>query len=234
MKGFRSGALMALVLVSALVVVASPAFATPNLTASSGTRNLEPAHRAGAVSPFITPSMNTRSEVTAYSTDSQLSLPSLGSTVRCETSNVSGYVSITHTQLRITSATFSRNCTVVPAGRVDNQPISCDANSIRPWHLHVRDVRAGNSASGTVNLTSSCIVIVTISGTTSTITIDGNQSCRPTGTQTGVVYTWTRAPEMLDVTCTLTEQSTDRLERQFRQRSQQDISSQMTHQEIDH
>ena len=50
MRTARRLTLLALMLVSAVVVVASPAFATPRLTTSTGTRP-----DGGAVSPFVSP-----------------------------------------------------------------------------------------------------------------------------------------------------------------------------------
>ena len=193
---FRNGVLVALVLASALAVVVSPAFATPNITASSGTRSAD-IQRAGAVTPFITPSTNTRSEYSgvAPGTRPSLTVPAVGA-VECDTSNVSGYASTTHTQIRITSVTFSRNCRVAdrPGGSrigksLDTPNISCAVDSFTPWFVHVRDVRANSSSSGTVNLVPSsmgggrvevCTVRITVGGSI-VISVDPNQSCRKRG-----------------------------------------------------
>jgi hypothetical protein len=211
MRSIRRSALVALVLVSALVVVASPAFATPNLTASSGNRSPVPpnTHSPDAVAPFITPSTNTRSLYTAYSTDSQFVLAALGVTLSCVDSNVSGYATITHTQFRLTSISFGngrdpRNCTVRPAGTVDVQPITCTATSRDPWFFHVRaseDTLLRRSASGTINTTSSCTVRTTIGGTADAISVDANQSCRPGPSGIAVLYTWAGGRESLVIDC---------------------------------
>jgi hypothetical protein len=211
MKQLRTGVLVAMVLVSALVVVTSPAFATPQITASSGTEDGRRPHDGRAVAPFITPSTNTRSLYTGAATRPVLTVPSLaGATVTCDVSNVSGYATTTHTQFRITSVSFSRNCVTNPPGRVDNDPISCAASSNRPWLLHVRTVDAARrSASGTINFPIGagagrevCTVRVTITGIGSfTISILDQQSCRAGPSSAGVIYTW--GIRSLDVTCTL-------------------------------
>jgi hypothetical protein len=204
MKGFRSSVLVALVLVSALVVIASPAFATPNLTASSGTRNGETAHRAGAVAPFITPSTSTRSMYTGTgdAPDTRLGLPGLALTVSCTRSTAQFYASTTHTVLRVSDLTFSGTCTVnVPRGRVDTNPISCVADPNRPWLVHVTAVAAG-SATGTVNTASTCVFVVTLNGPSDTLTVDAGQSCRPNAGGGGNAYT--NATQSLVVTCNLT------------------------------
>ena len=223
MRSFRGSVLVALMLVSALVVVASPAFATPNITASSGTRN-DDEHRAGAVSPFVTPSMPSQSSWTARSTNSQLSVPALGSTLSCPTSSVSAYATTTHTQLLLTSVSFGDDATAatrrvcsVTSGSIDENAtgITCTATTTRPWVLHVRrtnsTVRSAvrGVASGTVNILSTCTVVVTLGGGASeTISIDPNQSC--VSSMAGVdpvTYVWdlsTRPPTaILTVACTL-------------------------------
>jgi hypothetical protein len=205
MRTLRGRLTVALVLVSALAVVASPAFATPNLTASSGTDTAVPHLRA--VAPFITPSGSTRSSYTGQSSDTAVSLPLLGATVSCTTANLSGYVSSTHTQMRITSLSFGDggSCTMRPVGTVDSVPITCTASSGRPWHFHVRSVNgASRSASGTINTTSSCVISLTVSGRAITTTVDSNQSCRPAGTGLANHYTWTGATGSLVVNCRVT------------------------------
>ncbi len=157
MKAFRSGMLVALVLVSAVVVVASPAFATPNITASSGTR---------AVAPFITPiGDSARSNIIGTSTDSRFSA---GAIVRCRTARVGGFIGATHTQATITSVTFgdgrAGNCDATSGGfsgvvrnggdsRGQLDSIDGGATTTRPWFLHVRRFTAAdNSSSGTINI----------------------------------------------------------------------------------
>jgi hypothetical protein len=211
MRRLKGGALVALILLTAVVVVASPAFATPNITASSGNANPVPPnpHSASAVAPFITPSTNTRSLYTGVSRNWQIAFPSLGSTIRCETSNMSFYASMTHTQLRVTDITFSRNCTVSPVGTVDNQPISCTANSRTPWSIHVRAVDGRTrSASGTINVPTGdgagnelCTIRTTIGGVSQSLSVSRNQSCRASASATGITYTWSRTPPTIDITC---------------------------------
>jgi hypothetical protein len=206
MKSLRnSSILIALILASALVVVASPAFATPNLTASSGADTpLSGAHSRWAVSPFITPSTNTRSLYIGQAGTTQLAVPTLFQTVSCTTSTAAVYASTTHTQLRVTSLSFGDRggrCTVSGGGRVDNRPdITCTATSARPWYIHARTVDAPNqSATGTVSLTSTCVV--RLSGTlfgAVVITVDANQSCAGTNT-----YTWAGATGSLVVNCSV-------------------------------
>ena len=196
MRTLKSGALVALVLVSALVVIGSPAFATPNITASSGTR---------AVSPFITPIGSTRSQSTAQAGSTSLSIAALGASVTCDRAVTSAYVDTTHTQLKITSLSFGTgrvgSCVTTPAGSIDGNQITCTATSTNPWFLHVRSV-AGNSSTGTVNITSTCRFVATTSALGSlTFTVDANQSCIA-GPGAGVRYT--SATRVLDVTCTLT------------------------------
>ena len=196
MKHFRNSVLIALVLMAASVVVAAPAFATPRLTESTG---------SSAVSPFITPIGTTTSTSVGTSTNSNLALPSSGSTVSCTTSTVSGYVDRTHTQLKLTAVSFgggdaARNCRVAPAGRVDNTPdITCTATSAAPWFLHVRTVISATSSSGTVNLTSSCTVRLTITGRgdNTVVSIDAGQSCQPNAGGN----TYTSAARSLVVDC---------------------------------
>jgi hypothetical protein len=211
MKKHKSVVLVALMLISAMVVVAAPAFATPNLTASSGSDATRP-HSRAAVAPFITPSTNTRSQFTGIARPAQIIIPQLGATISCDRSNLSGYVSTTHTQLRITSMTFSDNCSITPpspGSPVTNQPVSCRADSVTPWFWHVRGVTntpAVRSASGTINIpageTCTFTVLLGVAGFQS-ISIDPNQSCRASANTVGVTYTFSRIPAVLDVTCQL-------------------------------
>jgi hypothetical protein len=173
MKAMRSSALVALVLLTALVVVVAPAFATPNITASSGTR---------AVSPFITPIGSTTSLSTARGTNLTIAVPALGSTVSCDQATVSGYVDTTHTQMKIISMSFGTgragSCTVRPAGTVDGNRFTCTATSANPGFFHAKTVNAAaRSSSGSWNLTSSCSIFITILGRSYDITIDAQQSC---------------------------------------------------------
>ncbi len=171
MKSFRSSVLVAAILVLGVVVIASPAFATPNLTASSGTR---------AVAPFLTPSTNTSSQFTARTTFITLRIPSINSGVDCTAGLASGYVSTTHTQVRVTSLQLGdgsgRSCMTSWAGArgsVDGDQITCGASSASPWFWHFKAVNAGTrSASGTVNFITTCTFSINIAGNICTFTWD--------------------------------------------------------------
>ncbi len=189
---------------SSVLVVGSPAFATPNLTASSGN---------APVAPFITPSTSTRSQVTVRSTDPRVSLPSLGVTMTCRTSSVSGYSSTTHTQLRLTSLSFgddqtpAANSCILNSGSVV-EPITCTATSARSWSLHVRSIISGGGARGsasmTVNLTSGCVLTMRLPIGTQQVTIDPNQSCVGAAA-TDNTYTWDTSTRVgsLSIRCRL-------------------------------
>jgi hypothetical protein len=191
----RSSVVVALVLASVLVIVAAPAFATPFLTASSGTRNGEPNHRAGAVAPFITPSSGSNSQWTARSTDAQMTLPLLRLTLSCRASRISGYSSITHTEARLTSVSFgdgSRTSCTINGSAVDS--IGCTATTRSPWHLHITGVNSSSgertaqfgTAVGSINVSSPCV----FRASGSNVTIDGGQSCLPDGSLGALTYTW--------------------------------------------
>jgi hypothetical protein len=111
MKAIRSGLLAALVLVTAVVVIASPAFATPNITASSGTR---------AVSPFFTPIGSTTSASAGFSTDFRFNFDGTFS-VTCRRAIAWFYVPATHTQGLVTSLRF---------GEPGRSPTECGVNFI--------------------------------------------------------------------------------------------------------
>ncbi len=157
LKPFRLVALTGLLLISAVAIVASPAFATPNITASSGTR---------AVAPFITPiGDSARSNIIATSTDWRFTA---GAIIRCRTARFGGFIGATHTQATITSVTFgdgrAGNCDDTSggfsgvvrnggtsAGQLDS--IDGGATTTRPWFLHVRRFTAADgSSSGTINI----------------------------------------------------------------------------------
>jgi hypothetical protein len=203
MKSVRNSLLAMLMLAAAAAVAASPAFATPNLTASSGNNTpLSGPHSRAAVAPYITESTGSNSLFTGVSSDAQVILPSLGVTVRCREAHISGYASTTHTQVRLTSVSFGNvadasNCTS-SAGTVDVQPITCTATTQNPWYLHFRAVNAGaRSASGTINLTSSCTIRMTVLASALVVSFDGNQSCRAGPRGMGIVYTWNPSPSLL-------------------------------------
>lgn len=191
MKALRASLLVALVLVSAIVVVASPAFATPNITASSGTR---------AVAPFITPIGSTTSQFTGRSSDSTFIAPAIGATVTCRTAITSGYAGTTNTQARVTSVSFGNrsgsDCrATIPGdtGTVVGDEVTCLGaadGSTRPWFLHViRGPDGTGSSSGTINIpaagvANSCTFVIDFarSRTQCSIVIDNNQSIRGTYT----------------------------------------------------
>ncbi len=181
MHSLRKILVVMLALVAAVVVVASPAFATPNITASSGTR---------AVSPFITPSTNTSSQFTARSTNAVLSIPAIGSSITCAVASISGYASTTHTQIRITSMTFGdgsgRSCQTTwrgAGGGIVGDKAACASSSAAPYALHLRTFNAGTrSASGSINLNTACVYVIAIGGRLCTITYDAGQSLATTYT----------------------------------------------------
>ncbi len=213
-KVLRIGVLVGLAL-SSVLVVGSPAFATPNITASSGSDGRRP-HDGGAVAPFVTPSTNTRSQATIRSTDSRWALPSLGTTLACRTSSISGYSSTTHTQLRLTSVSFgddqtpaASNCTMT--GGSLQEPITCTATSARPWFLHVRSIVSTSgerpsairgSAAMTMNFTSACVMTWRLPIGTQQVSIDANQSCFGSAA-TDITYTWTTSTRVgsLSIRC---------------------------------
>jgi hypothetical protein len=184
----------ALTLVAAAVVVVSPAFATPQITASSGSR---------AVSPFITPvqarSPAQNSESTALSTNSRLGIPALGANFRCSESHVSGYVdTATHTQVRLTSMSFGNNvpgsCRIDPiGGAIPGTLVTCTATTRNPWMLHVRTIDSATSSRGSVNLTSACTFVMNVGTSICRVTFAGGQSLSP------VTYTWAVATRRLTI-----------------------------------
>jgi hypothetical protein len=170
MKSLKGAVLLALVLVSALVVVASPAFATPRLTSSTGTA-ARPDN--GAVSPFITPIGDTvRSSINATSPRSDFSALIIGGlatyTITCS-SRGTAYVGVTHTQAILTSLVFE-TCrdSLNGSPRVSTTVSSPD----HPWFLHVRAAAGANSWDGTVNIPAG--------STASIITRPIGQDCRIT------------------------------------------------------
>ncbi len=199
MKDLRATVVTAVVVVAALlVVIASPAFATPNLTASSGSI---------AVAPFVTPSNSTASMWTARAI--AMTLASSGGIITCDSASFSGYASTTHTQIRISSVSFGERGRCTFSDGTVAQPITCTATSANPWHLHYKTVTAAppvngsspsGSATGTLNATNSCVFRVTARGAQGTITIDPS-SC----TVNPITYTWDVATgnASLVLACTL-------------------------------
>jgi hypothetical protein len=170
MKSLRHGILLALVLVGTAVAVAAPAFATPNLTASSGT---------GPVAPFITPMGNTRnSSSDAISTNFRYTIGTIA--FQCRTASLAGYVTTTHTQMRITSARFGDGrggtCTSNIGLGIDGDSIA-GSSSARPWHLHFSQIGAGNSSgTGTLNLSTATSFTLTLGGIQCEVTWPAGQS----------------------------------------------------------
>jgi hypothetical protein len=151
----RRSFLVAMASVSVLVAVGSPAFATPNLTDSSG---------SSPVAPFITPIGTTRSQFTGRSSDSSFFIPTIAAVIECRTAIMSGYVGSTHTRARITSLSFGNrsasDCDVrvsdgAFSGVIVGDEITCLAAgdaSTRPWFLHVTSNPSGGSATVTLNV----------------------------------------------------------------------------------
>jgi hypothetical protein len=199
MKALKTIALAVMALATGLVIVASPAFATPNLTASSGTRT---------VSPFFTPIGNTRSGLSGLSNDSQITIPTIGTTIICSNSTIRGYVDTTHTQIRITSLSFGDDggaCVLNPrVGTVDNRPdITCTATSANPWLLHVTNVTTTTTSSlTTINMTSTCAIRFTHLGTPYNAILDSNQSCRHNAQADANELT--TSIRLLDINCSFT------------------------------
>jgi hypothetical protein len=162
MSRFGHLALLALLLVSAVIVVVSPAFATPKLTTSTGTRP-----DGGAVSPYFTPIGSATSSITINQSygGSRRGSSFVGRDkdanvvgFTCDEVRGSGHVLATHTRLRITSLAFGR-CTV------DGQPASLSvtfsANATTPCFLHLRRGTAP-SWEGTLELTRTCTITVLV------------------------------------------------------------------------
>jgi hypothetical protein len=178
MRLARHAVLLALVLAATAAAIAVPAFATPNITASSGTR---------AVAPFVTPIGNTlTSSSTAFSTDSRFGLG--GAEFTCRTASMTGYVAATHTQLRLTSVTFGdgRGSTCFWSGgwTFDGDSINGGASSVNPWHLHFKTHDAPTrSGQGTINISRTfSFVITTGTGASCDFTVAGGQSLATTYT----------------------------------------------------
>jgi hypothetical protein len=175
----KISALVMLVSFLALVAIGSPAFATPNITASSGTR---------AVSPFLTPIGNTRSQSTAVSTNSSYAITGV-LTLSCAIAKASGYVTGTHTQVRLTSLAFGDgrpgSCTTGPSITLDGNYFSCTATSADPWFLHAKTFDGRDSTTGTSNNPSTCSYKFTLGGFNNSCiaSVDTNQSYSATYTQ---------------------------------------------------
>jgi hypothetical protein len=159
MRAFRHLALVAAVLASAVVVVASPAFATPRLTTSTGASGGRPDN--GAVSPFVTPIGDTlRRSLTV----SETYAAGLGSSFRARTLaggeasttcirvTASAFADITHTRVKVTSKTYD-GCRGDQTGL--RSDIVSEVNSSKPAFFHVTRAIAGPplSADGVFEIT---------------------------------------------------------------------------------
>jgi hypothetical protein len=149
MKALRRGVLGALLLTSAVVVVAAPAFATPRLTTS--TANVPD---GGAVSPFWTPIGSTTSNsVTITHTSAArrgLSISGLNAsgllvTATCRTTNATAFAGLTHTRLTVSSLSFT-GCTV------DGLGLAVTVTTRPPYFLHERVAIVGHSWEGVLEL----------------------------------------------------------------------------------
>ena len=168
MRAFKSGVLLALTLALA-VAAAGPAYATVQFTDSQSNS-----------SPWWTPIGNTvNSSVTGKATNMSFVIPGAGA-VTCMV-QFSGYVPVTHTQIRIGSVAFSR-CTS-DMGTVSG--VSTPVNSLTPWLLHLTDFTAPPSARGSLNIpfNSPISIIRTMAGRSCDITLPA-QSIRFTWTNT--------------------------------------------------
>ena len=156
MRAIRRSALVVLVLVSAVVVVAAPAFATPRLTTSTGTRPDN-----GAVSPFMSPIGDTLTNsitITVRVAAGARSGSSFGvrnlaggsDSVTCIKATVSSEVVPTHTRIAIYSFDFL-GCRTDSAGlRVDI--VTNHISSSSPYYLHITTNNGGGSATGVFEL----------------------------------------------------------------------------------
>jgi hypothetical protein len=156
MSLLRCVALVALVLASAVVVVASPAFATPRLTTSTGASGGRPDN--GAVSPFITPIGNTlRRSITvtnvyALGRGSSFVVRSLsgGSLVwTCVRLAGLAFPSITHTRLKVTSFSIG-DCQFDLVGF--SIVVTTGASSSTPYFIHLTGSPTASSTDGVFEL----------------------------------------------------------------------------------
>jgi hypothetical protein len=147
-KALRSGALVVLVLVSAVVVVASPAFATPRLTTSTSTRTGRPDN--GAVSPFWTPIGSTTTNSITISQRSAsgrgLSLTARNADLAtgrwtCSTLLATGFPGVTHTRLTISRFDI-QEC------KSDETAAVVTFTTTPPYFLHLSTGPVANSTTG--------------------------------------------------------------------------------------
>jgi hypothetical protein len=158
MSLLRTALILGLALLGGAVVVAAPVFATPNITASSGSRS---------VAPFITPIGNTStSTLTGASTDFSFTGSGFGGTrftVTCADSSMGGHVVVTHTRALLTAVAMAR-CN---AGTFT---IATSASSTTPWPWHVRTVGSG-SATGSIEIPAGGSLTITAGGGACTVVV---------------------------------------------------------------
>jgi hypothetical protein len=176
MKIIKASMLLLLILVSAAIVLASPVFATPNITASSGSR---------PVSPFFTPSIFAspapNGMFTGAAPSARFGFPTHTFTVSCAAS-LSGYVnSFTHTQIRLTSALLgsATGCISTPPRSETIPQFTCTVTTRDPWLFHARAIDAFGSAVGSINLTSACTFVMNFGTASCRVTIASGQSISP-------------------------------------------------------
>ena len=156
MGALRRVALLMLALVSVVVMASSPAFATPRLTTSTGTRPDN-----GAVSPFISPIGNTldRSITITFRTavgarlGSSFSYTSfLGTRIAftCLRVTASGEISPTHTRIALYSFDIL-GCRDDAGGSVITFATN-HISSSNPWYIHLTRSLGGNSADAVLEI----------------------------------------------------------------------------------
>jgi hypothetical protein len=147
MRAFRHLALVALVLASAVVVVASPASATPALTTSTGTRP-----DGGAVEPFLTPIGDTlRRSITISQTfgarrGSSFSFVNLNTRITsltCIRVTASMFPDVTHTRSRIPSLSFD-GCLIDNDSTIKGEVTFTSISSSSPFFIHFTRIQDGS------------------------------------------------------------------------------------------
>jgi hypothetical protein len=171
MRTLRSGVVVALVLVSAIiVVVASPAFATPNLTTSTSTRAGRPDN--GAASPFVTPvgAPGTNSVTISQRTEPagrrgvSFQFRTQGRTplfVTCAEIQATAFAGTTHTRLTISDRfPFLGYCYLDGGGEI---PPHVVVGVSAPYFLHITRNLAANTWQGALEIRSSFGIQITFS-----------------------------------------------------------------------
>jgi hypothetical protein len=180
-RGLRTSVLALLLVASAVVVVASPAFATPRLTVSTGTA-ARPDN--SAVSPFITPIGNSETSgltITNRYTSRRGSSFKARSAARtdvnvtCSELRASGFVGLTHTQLRVSSIAFTM-CKI-DQGTITATVTAIGVDSATPILLHLTRDAGGGSWDGTFNISrGQTFTIVSTIGLACRLTVREGQS----------------------------------------------------------